>query len=186
MSAVEIPRKIWTREDLEHIDPVLAESLELVNGELIDRMGKRPPHMYWTEEIRDWLIGQFGGAYVRSEQSIDVRPQDNPTNEPEPDVAVTRVSRRQSRGANPKPEELRLVVEVSDRTFRYDTTVKAELYARAEIREYWVVDVRVEDSPRLLIYREPRDGRYREELSFGHDERVAVLGDRQLCLRDLM
>lgn len=44
MSATEIfvPRKVWTREETKKIDPVLAESLELINGELIDKMAKSP------------------------------------------------------------------------------------------------------------------------------------------------
>ena len=100
----QFPRKVWTRKDVERIDPILAETLELVNGELIDQMGKRPPHVYWTDEIRDWLQEQFGSEFVRSEHPIDVSPEDNPTNEPEPDLAVTVKSRRETRAANPHLE----------------------------------------------------------------------------------
>lgn len=60
------PRKVWTRADMELLDPALAETLELVGGEVIDRMGKKPPHTFWKNEIRDWLQVQFGNVFVRS------------------------------------------------------------------------------------------------------------------------
>jgi hypothetical protein len=41
----------------------------------------------------------------------------------------------------PRPGDLRLAVEISDTTLGFDLTTKAELYARAGIVEYWVVDV---------------------------------------------
>lgn len=45
-----------------------------------------------------------------------------------------------SRG--PGPADVLLVVEVSDSTLRYDLTVKLPLYARAVIREVWIVDLK--------------------------------------------
>ena len=42
---------------------------------------------------------------------------------------------------NPKPEDLALVIEVSDSTLRFDLSTKADLCAQAQIPEYWVVDV---------------------------------------------
>ncbi len=48
--------------------------------------------------------------------------------------------RRPSReySANPVPGDLLLVVEISDSTLQFDLRVKAALYARTEIMEYWV------------------------------------------------
>ena len=130
-----IPRKIWTRAEVNRLswDGL---NLELVNGELIDHMGKKPPHNYWKTTLGDWLREQFGIGFVRSEDPIDVAPEDNPTSEPEPDVFVTYQPIQETRGVNPKPEDLRLVVEVSDSTFEYDRTIKAALYDRAGNRVY--------------------------------------------------
>jgi Uma2 family endonuclease len=50
-----------------------------------------------------------------------------------------------------------LVIEVSDTTLRYDRDVKAPLYARHGVPEFWIIDVQ---NAQLLVYREPRDGRY--------------------------
>ena len=140
---------------------------------------------YAIGELRDWLIAHFGGECVHSESPIDVAPEDNPTSEPEPDLIVTYQSRRVTRGVNPKPEDLRLVVEVSDSTYDYDRKIKAALYARAGIREYWLVDIRAVDAPRLIVHVEPKDGRYRD-FAFGHDEEITVTQGLTLRLKNLM
>lgn len=116
MSVAEpiIPRKIWTRADVDLLPPE-AFSLELINGELIDRMGKKPPHIFWKNRLQKWLVSQFGFDWVRSEDPIDVAPEDNPINEPEPDLAVTHMSINETRGKNPKPTDTRLIVEISDK-----------------------------------------------------------------------
>jgi Uma2 family endonuclease len=44
------------------------------------------------------------------------------------------------------------VVEVSDATLFYDTTTKAELYATANVPEYWVLDVA---NKQLHVFRDP-------------------------------
>lgn len=198
MSAVEIPvttdnvvipRKVWTRAEVNRLfsDSPLLEPLELVNGDLIDRrMGKNPPHKFWLSVLRGWFIQQFGVDYVRSEESIDVALNDNPVNEPEPDLTVTTDSLRVTRATNPGPSSLRLVVEVSDSTYGFDTRIKAELYARAEIREYWVLDVRTPDAPRLLVFRDPRDGMYCSKMIYAHTQSIDVLGEKSLCLLELM
>ncbi len=188
MSAADslfIPRKIWTRAEADRLSAV-GLSLELVNGELIDHMGKKPPHVYWKNVLFDWLAEQFGSGYARAEDPIDVAPQDNPTSEPEPDLIVTVQSIRVTRGSNPEPDDLRLVVEVSDSTFDYDRTVKASLYARAGIREYWIVDVRIAEAPRLLIHLEPRDGSYRKFSAHTHEVQIPVFDGRRLCLQSLL
>lgn len=160
--------------------------LELVNGELIDRMGKKPPHVYWKTILGDWLREQFGAGYVRSEDPIDVAPTDNTTSEPEPDLIVTYHSIQDTRGINPKPEDLRLVVEVSDSTYEYDRTIKAALYARAGIREYWVIDLRDLDAPRLIVHLEPNEGGWNQRFTYGHEENITVMQGLTLRLKDLM
>ena len=50
-----------------------------------------------------------------------------------------------------------LVIEVSDTTFRYDGKIKAPLYARYGIQEYWIVEI---ENSRLHFFRSLIDGRY--------------------------
>lgn len=179
----QIPRKVWTRKEVDRF-AWNGLSLELVNGELIDKMGKKPPHIYWKGVLGDWLRQQFGFEYVRSEDLIDVAPEDNPTSEPEPDLSVPFRSRHDLRFTTVKPEDLRLVVEISDTIYDYDRTVKATLYARAGIREYWIVDIRNPDAPKLIVHLDPQNNAYQLSV-FGPKEQATVLRDRTLRLGDL-
>ena len=122
----------------------------------------------------------FGLLFVNPEAPIDVAPEDNPTNEPEPDIIVLKRELSHFRSANPKPEDLHLVVEIADTSVRFDLTTKAALYARAGITEYWVLDVA---GRRLLVHREPRSGHYASVVAYSEEESVAPLAAPQKNFR---
>jgi Uma2 family endonuclease len=122
--------------------------------------------------VQAWLVRTFGEQFVNPEAPIDVAPEDNPTNEPEPDLVVLAKPSLEYWERNPRPSDLRLVVEISDSTLGFDLTAKAELYARAGIIEYWVVDVAAR---RLIVHRDPRAGLYRLVTAYAEQETLAPL-----------
>ncbi len=107
---------MWTRSEYEAIaaSGVLnGERLELVEGELITKMGKKRPHVNSVTLLHGLLIEVFGLRFVNSEAPIDVAAEDNPTNEPEPDLIVLKRDLGQFTTGNPGPADLQLVVEYS-------------------------------------------------------------------------
>ncbi|SPF34158.1 conserved hypothetical protein [Candidatus Sulfopaludibacter sp. SbA4] len=169
------PRKRWTRQECEAFEASGLwdqQKLELVDGELINKMGKNRPHSNALVFIHGWLIRVFGEEYVNQEVPIDVAPEDNPTNEPQPDLIVLTRPSWDFPKNNPQPGDLRLVVEISDSTLGFDLTKKAGLYARAGIVEYWVLDV---EARRLVVHRDPQNGLYRSVTVYGAKESVAPL-----------
>jgi Uma2 family endonuclease len=77
--------------------------------------------------------------------------------EPEPDLAVLRAE--DARSHREPPSRALLVVEVAGESLRKDRDVKANLYARFGVPEYWIVDL---EARAIEIRREPgSDGRYR-------------------------
>lgn len=170
----EPSRRRWTRAECAALESLALwdlKNLELVEGELV-KMPKKRPHTIALTVVRNWLILVFGGEYVDSETTIDVAPQDNPTSEPQPDLIVLVKPSWEIRDANPQPEDLRLVVEISDSSLGFDLTTKAALYARAGILDYWVLDVAAR---RLIVHRDPRNGLYQSITAYGEDEAVAPL-----------
>ena len=168
------PRKLWTRAEcaaLEATGLLDGQHLELIEGELINKMGKKLPHVIRLRWLMNWLQDAFGMKLVYQESPIDVAPEDNPTNEPEPDIIVLKRELTSS-STQPRPEDLHLVVEVADTTLRFDLRTKAALYARAGIAEYWVLDV---TGKRLIVHRDPHDGVYSSILEYGGQESVAPL-----------
>ncbi len=145
---------------------------ELIEGELVCKMSKNPPHMRAVMLLCDWLRTAFGRTQVVQEPTIDVAPADSPASAPEPDAVVLSRSLLDL-VEHPKPEQIRLLVEVSDTTLAYDLTTKAALYARAGIADYWVLDV---NGRRVVVHRLPADGAYQSVLAFAENEKVSPLG----------
>lgn len=168
------PRKKWTRlecDSLERSGLLETEHLELIEGDLISKTPKYRPHVNNLWSLVLWLIKVFGPEFVNQEAPIDVAPEDNPTNLPEPDAIVLKREYSLFR-SNPQPEDLRLVVEVSDTTLNFDLTVKAALYARAGIVEYWVLDV---NGRRLIVHRDPASRGYESIVAYAEHESISPL-----------
>src|SRR5215472_6579923 len=104
-------------------------------------MGQNPPHLILMTRMYRWLLGVFGLGRVYPNAPIDVAPEDNPINEPESDVIVRKQRPAGYQVPQLQPGDMALVVEVSDTTLRFDLRVKARLYARAGVADYWVLDV---------------------------------------------
>jgi Uma2 family endonuclease len=171
---VDPPRKRWTREECSALDPtgLLFQHLELVEGELISKMGKNRPHVNVATFVMAWLIRVFGEEFVNTEAPIDLAPEDNPTNEPVPDIIVLARPSFEIEKSNPIPADVRLLIEISDTTLGFDLTAKASLYARAGIPEYWVFDVAFR---RLIVHRNPASGRYSTVSAYTDQESVAPI-----------
>ena len=168
----EVPRKKWTRDECAQLGAILdVHQYELIEGELIQKMGKNHPHSLALMLLVEWLRTIFPGRTVGQEIAIDVRPEDNPTSDPEPD-AVVFSQPYALLIPRPKATEVRLLVEVSDRTLAFDMSQKAALYARAAIADYWVLDV---VGRRLIVHRRPQSGAYQEVVAYAEAEAVAPL-----------
>jgi Uma2 family endonuclease len=169
------PRKRWTRAECKALETTGLwdrDRLELIEGELIVKMSKNRPHMLVFMSVMKWLVGLMDPMYLNSEGPIDVAPEDNPTSEPEPDIAVLAKPGTEYPNANPPASDIRLVVEVSDSTLAFNLGPKARLYARASIPEYWVFDVA---DRRLIVHRDPRAGSYSDVKAYAEGEIVNPL-----------
>ena len=119
-----------------------------------------------------WLIEVFRLEFLNVETSINVGDEDNPTSEPMPDLIVLNQPTWEIKGRNPNPDEIRLAAEISDSTLGFDLTRKASLYARAGIKEYWVLDV---PKRRMIVHREPVGGVYKAVTAYGDHEAVSAI-----------
>lgn len=150
-------RRRWSAEEFQSATRLgifrPEERLELLDGEILEKMPPDPPHSSATGLLDDVLRRAFAGVdcFVRTENPI-VLPQ---ASQPEPDAAVVRGARRDYLQQHPMPGDLLLVVEVSFPTLADDRGIKARLYAEAGIAEYWIVNLR---DRQLEVHRSPRGG----------------------------
>ncbi|MDY6785753.1 MAG: Uma2 family endonuclease [Cyanobacteriota bacterium] len=113
------------------------DAVELLEGWLICKMPKNPPHRATTRLVRTALESILpAGWYVDSQEPITLS-----NSEPEPDVVVVRGDTRQYLDRHPNAEEIALVIEVSDTTLQRDRDLKKRLYARSGIPVYWIVNL---------------------------------------------
>jgi Uma2 family endonuclease len=113
------------------------ENTELLAGIIVPHMTRNAPHdgtlALTEEEIRNRLPP---GWSLRGQLALTTADS-----EPEPDVAVVRGKARDYTARHPGPQDTGLVVEVADTSLPGDRTLKAEIYARAAIPIYWIVNL---------------------------------------------
>ena len=130
------------------------ERLELLEGVIVAMAPQSPAHAYCIQWLTRVLVRGLGDAYA-------VRPQLPLTlgerNEPEPDVTVVRAD---SASKDHHPGTAVLAIEVSGDSLRKDRRVKAAVYARFGIAEYWIVNVEAR-VVEVLSDPDAGDGAYR-------------------------
>ena len=112
--------------------------VELVDGEILDMVPIGSEHGGRTGRLHQCLLLALAGkAFVTASSPLRI----DDFNEPEPDILVLRQRADDYIDAHPTPADVLLAVEVANSSRPFDRTVKAELYARAGVREYWIVDL---------------------------------------------
>jgi Uma2 family endonuclease len=160
MSAAALPRKRFTRDEVEQMAGLglfAGQRLELIDGDLIDKMGQSPPHAGAIQFLLDCLAEVFALRRVRVQAPLEITVADRRYNFPEPDLSVLASARFPAGKRHPRGDETVLVVEVADTTLRGDSTLKRDLYARAGVPEYWVLNVK---GKKLVVHRNSKQGKY--------------------------
>lgn len=129
-------------------------AIELIHGELVEKMGIGDRHAYSVSAGLQLFSAQCQGiAWINAQNPIQLVDS-----KPEPDLSLLRLPGVKYRNHTPRPEDILLVVEVSDTTLEWDREVKLPLYAQNNIGEYWIVNL-IDDC--VEVFRQPQpDGTY--------------------------
>jgi Uma2 family endonuclease len=167
-------RKHFTRTEVQQmLDAGLfvGQRVELIDGDLIDKMGQNPPHAVAIRLLTRALAAIFGLEKLMVQAPIEVSRADREKSWPEPDVAVVAEAKPDYRERHPRGDELLLVVEVADSSVAHDATTKRDLYARAGVPEYWVLDL---IARRLIVHGDLREGSFQRVEAFAEEAAVNV------------
>jgi Uma2 family endonuclease len=148
---LDVKTKRWRRveyERLVELGAFLGERLELLDGLLVVQEPQGAPHAAIVAQIGQVLATEFGAGWHPRLQAPLALDDDS---EPEPDVVVVPGTPRDYVTAHPPTAVL--VVEVADSSLRLDRKLKAGMYARARLPEYWIVNL-VERA--LEVHRDPQ------------------------------
>ena len=181
----EKPRLRWNAEWYENLllmDLLPEKGYELLEGDIVEKMSMKDAHALVIMLICGYFSRFVDFTMLRSQSTLAI----DAFNMPEPDFAVlyTAAPALSARGYL-QPADVRLVGEVSDTTLRTDLTTKAQIYARAGIAEYWVLDI---NGRRLLIHTNPGADGYGLVTEYADDETAApaFLPDSSFVVSDVL
>jgi Uma2 family endonuclease len=128
--------------------------VELLDGEIIDMSPIGPFHGGVTNFLNQFFSVAAKGRWITAVQN-PLRLNDH--SEPQPDLMLLKPSPDFYRRQHPRPEDVFLLVEISDSTLEKDQEQKLPAYARAAIAEVWIIDLNDES---IQVYREPHFAGY--------------------------
>jgi Uma2 family endonuclease len=132
------------------------ERVELIDGEIVEMAAVGGRHAACVRDLNEWFLPRLiGRAIVDIQNPVRLRPR----SEPEPDFMILRWYADRYHDRLPGPEDVLLIIEVSDSSLPYDRETKLPLYAAAGIPEVWIVDLQ---RRRVLVHRQPDGDLYRE------------------------
>jgi Uma2 family endonuclease len=161
------------------IDPDVR--LELIDGDIIKMSPIGWRHALCVDKLTALLLlALHTRAHIRIQNPIALSEHD----EPQPDAAVLDPAIAQQR-RQPLPHEVWLAIEVADSTLARDKQVKLPLYARAGIREVWIVDL---DTDTIARYADPFGDTYRAATTYSRNDTIvsATLPELQLQVADIL
>lgn len=145
------------------------ERVELIEGQLYTMAAKGTAHSAAVTRI-DRVLSQRLARQVLLRFQDPVQLSD--FSEPEPDVAIAQIDPLDYEDHHPTPAEIFWLIEVADSTLRRDRDLKAPIYGRSGIREYWILDVQERC---LYVFREPGEEGYGAEQKLSEQDTIAPL-----------
>jgi len=155
-AAEGFPRRAFTVDDVSRMMEAGIigedENFELIEGDLVVMAAKHIGHDGIKNALNMALARAAPeGVYVAVECSLQLAKDILV----EPDLTVISQSvyaANPKSFARPRPEDVLLVIEVAASSLLYDRGIKARLYARYGIREFWVIDA---DERKTWVHTDP-------------------------------
>ena len=184
--SVQTMKYLFTVEEYHQMGQagILSEDdrVELIEGEIIQMSPIGKIHALFVMRLNRLFSKLFSRYAIINVQNPIYLSEDS---EPQPDLTLIQLPLEMYMKSHPKPENIFLIVEVSDTTLDYDQTVKIPLYARAGIREVWLVNLMEEI---LEVYRNPSPEGYThiERYRRGQTLSLVAFPDIPILVQDIL
>ena len=156
--SVAVSRRRFTADDYQRMGQAgilrREDHVELIDGEIIAMTPIGTRHCASVDRANRAFVTKAGdSAIVRVQGSVRL----DLYSEPEPDLVLLRPRADFYASAHPGPADILLIVEVAESSIEYDREVKARVYARSSVHEYWLADL---NENVLLQHSSPDNGTY--------------------------
>ena len=173
-------RRRFTVEEYHHLGAIgffaPDERVELIEGELIVMPPIGSRHAACVDRTAK-LLFRFNrdDLHIRVQGPVTIEPR----SEPQPDILVLRGRTDFYVAGHPRPQDVYLAIEVADSTLAFDLGRKQRMYARAGIRELWVVDLQRD---RIHVFRQPEGGSYGEHTIHERGDAITLIAFPELTV----
>ena len=161
---VPISRKSFTVEQYHQMATagILSDTdrVELINGDIIDMSPINSEHAGMVNRLLRVLTKRLLDKAIMTVQNPIHLDR---SSEPEPDLTIVNKSEDDYISAHPRPKDVFVVIEVADTSLDKDREVKAPLYAKHGIPEYWIINLQ---DRQIELFRQPSNGQYGQTLIF--------------------
>lgn len=144
------------------------DRVELIRGEIVAKMPIEDPHIVAVDRLNKLmhrLVGDLADISIQNPISLA-------DSEPEPDVVLKR--HHAEFYGKPKPDDILLLIEVSDSSLDLDREVKGPIYAENGIADFWIVNL-IENC--LEVRRQPRaDGTFGDVRTLWAGDTIEMVG----------
>ncbi len=139
---------------------VLADKkVELLAGEIVQMSPEGIPHRNTNHRVVKYLRKLLDGLA----EVYEAHPITLDSSEPEPDIAIVRLPESLYDNRHPYAQDIYWLVEVSKQTLAKDLDLKASIYARNSIAEYWVIDLK---HNKLIVHTQPQADNYTQVVEY--------------------
>ena len=141
---------------------------ELLQGQIVEKEVPKPALVRVTRKLRERL------EVLLANSGYCARVQDPITlvdSEPEPDLAIVLAPPGRYDERHPMPDDIALLIEVSESSLPSDRSTKLDTYAKAGIPSYWIVNL---VGNVVEMYTQPRVGKFRKQAVFSTKQDVPV------------
>lgn len=158
--------------ELGALDP--DERVELIDGELLDMSPQNAPHMEAKRVLLKLLHRHLSDDIaIHVEGTLSLARGVSPI----PDIFLHSLEKRVDEVRGP---DVLLLIEVADSSLLRDLKLKASLYARHGVTDYWVVDAY---GRRIFVHRQPSPDGYADIRQIDRDGEIAPLAFPELIVR---
>jgi Uma2 family endonuclease len=169
---VQLLRRKFTVEQYHKMaeSGILTEDdrVQLIRGEIIEMSPIGTKHAACVKCLNKLLSGKLRDRVLIAIQDPVVL---NNNSEPQPDVALLKPRDDFYATAHPQPQDIFLLIEVSDSTIVYDREEKIPLYAEANIIEVWLVDI---NEQIVEVYQQPTAAGYQLMQKFASGQTLSI------------
>ena len=159
------------------------DRVELLEGEIVEMSPISSRHAACVKQ----LLKLFSPLNLNNEIVLSVQDPVSlgPHSEPQPDLSLLKPRDDFYQSSHPSPNDIYLIIEVAESSQQVDRDVKLPLYARAGIREVWLIDLVNEAVERYL---EPKGDAYQriEKYVSGQELSPQAFPDFRLAVKDIL